>query len=101
LNRIELTDTQREQVRAIFEQGRPAGDPGEKMRRAEQALNAAVLADPPNPQAIEAARAALAAVQAAQLDHRIELMQKIVQILTPAQRQELAALPPPGRGRGM
>jgi Spy/CpxP family protein refolding chaperone len=102
LNRIDLSDPQREQVRAILEQGRQAGDPGDKLRQAEQALHTALLADAPNPQAVESARAALNAAHAAQLDHRIDLMQKIAQVLTPAQRQQLAALPGPGgpRGRG-
>jgi Spy/CpxP family protein refolding chaperone len=101
LNRIELSDAQREQVRAILEQGRQAGDPGEKMRQAERALHTALLADAPNPGAIEAARAALNAAHAAELDHRIDLMQKIAQVLTPAQRQELASMPGPGaRGGG-
>jgi len=102
LNRIDLSDPQREQVRAVLEQGRQSGDPGDKLRQAEQALHAALLADAPNPQAVESARAALNAAHAAELDHRIDLMQKIAQILTPAQRQQLAALPGPGgpRGRG-
>jgi Spy/CpxP family protein refolding chaperone len=98
LNRIELSETQREQVRAILEGGRQSGEPGEKMRQAEQALHAALLADAPNPQAVEAARAAVTAAQAAGLDRRIDLMQKIAQVLTPAQRQELASMPGPGGG---
>jgi Spy/CpxP family protein refolding chaperone len=102
LNRLDLTDAQREQVRAIMEAGRQAGDPGEKVGEAERALNAALLADTANPQAIENARAALNAAHAASVDRRIELMQKIVQVLTPAQRQELAKMPGPGgrEGRG-
>ena len=101
LNRIELSDAQREQVRAILDQGRQPGDPGEKMREAERALQKALLADAPNPGAIEAARATLNAAHAAELDHRIDLLQKIAQVLTPAQRQELASMPGPGaRGRG-
>jgi Spy/CpxP family protein refolding chaperone len=99
LNRVDLSDAQREQVRAVLEQERPSGNPGEKVRQAEQALHAAVLADAANPQAIESAKAALNAAHAAELDHRVELMQKIAQILTPAQRQELAQMPGPG-GRG-
>src|SRR4051812_39164062 len=47
LNRVDLTDAQREQIRAILEQARATGDPGEKVRQAEQALHAAVLADTP------------------------------------------------------
>jgi Spy/CpxP family protein refolding chaperone len=100
LNQVDLTDAQREQVRGIMEQERQSGDPGEKVREAEQALHAAVLADTPNPQAIDAAKGALNAAHVAELDHRVELMQKIVQILTPAQRQELAQWQPPAGRRG-
>ena len=100
LNRIELSDAQREQVRAILEQGRQAGDPGDPLRKAEQALHTALLADAPNPQAVESARAALNAAHAAELDHRIDLMQRIAQVLTPAQRQQLAALPGAAGARG-
>jgi Spy/CpxP family protein refolding chaperone len=99
LNRVDSSDAQREQVRAVLEQERQSGNPGEKVRQAEQALHAAVLADAANPQAIESAKAALNAAHVAELDRRVELMQKIAQILTPAQRQQLAQLPGPG-GRG-
>jgi len=99
LNRVNLTDAQREQVRALMEQERQSGDPGDTVRQAEQALHAAVLADTPNPQAIESAKAALNAAHEAALTHRVELMQKIAQVLTPAQRQELVQVPAPG-GRG-
>ena len=102
LNRLDLSDAQREQLRALVEQERQGTHRRDEARQAEQALNAAVFADAPNPQAIEAARTALTAAHTAALDHRIELMQKIGQILTPAQRQELARTPAPGgpRGRG-
>jgi Spy/CpxP family protein refolding chaperone len=100
LNQVDLSDQQREQVRAIMEQERQtSGDPGQKSRDAEQALHAALLADTPDPQVIESAKAALNTAHAAELDHRVELMQKIVQILTPVQRQQLAQLQPPAGGR--
>lgn len=100
LNQVGLTDAQREQVRAVLDQERPAAEPGEKVRQAEQALHAAVLADTPDAASIDAAKAALTAAYAGELDHRVEVMGKIAQILTPAQRQQLAQLPPPpGRGR--
>ena len=100
LNQVGLTDAQREQVRAILEQERPAGDPGQQLRQAEHALQAAVLADVPDAAAIEAAKTALNAAHSAELDHRVQVMQKIAQILTPAQRQQLGQFqPPPGRGR--
>lgn len=103
LNQVGLSEGQREQIRAILDQERQSGtDPGEKVRQAEQALHAAVLADVPDAQAIEAAKAALNSAHATELDRRTELMQKVAQVLTPAQRQQLAQLPPPPgpRGRG-
>ena len=61
LNQLtDLTDAQREQIRAIMESSRPATDPGEAARKAEQTLHAAVLGATPNPQAIDAAKAAQA-----------------------------------------
>jgi Spy/CpxP family protein refolding chaperone len=98
LNQVDLTETQREQIRGILEQGRPADDPGAKVRDAEQALHAAVLSE--DAQGVTTAKAALTAAQVAELDHRVDLMQKIAQVLTPAQRQQLAQLPPPPGGRG-
>ena len=95
LNQVGLTDAQRDQVRSILEQERQSGDPGGKMRQAEEALRSAILADVPDSQAIDAAKAAVNTARAAELDRRADLMQKIAQILTPAQRQQLAQLPPP------
>jgi Spy/CpxP family protein refolding chaperone len=97
LNRVNLTDAQREQIRAVLDQERQAGEPGEKIRQAEQALHSAVLAQ--DAAGIETAKAALTAAQAAGLEHRVRIMQKIAEILTPAQRQELAQMPAPA-GRG-
>jgi Spy/CpxP family protein refolding chaperone len=97
----DLTEAQREQLRALAEEGRNAGDPGEAMRTAEQKLHAAVLAETPDLHAIETSKAALNAAHAAQLDQRVAMMQKVAQILTPAQRKQLLSLEPPGsRGRG-
>ena len=104
LNQVGLSDAQREQIRAILDQERQSGaDPGEKVRQAEQALHAAVLADVPEAQAIESAKTALNAAHTAELDRRVDVMQKIAQVLTPTQRQQLAQLSPPGgpRGRGL
>jgi protein CpxP len=101
---LDLTDAQRDQLRAILEEARTAGgtDPGQKMHEAEQRLHAAILADTPDPQAIDAAKTAVTAAHAEELDHRVGVMVKVAQILTPAQRQELAKMQPPGppHGRG-
>ena len=98
LNRIDLSDAQREQVHAIMGDARQNGDPMADMGQAEHALNTAILAG--DAQAIETAKAALTTAQAASLERRVALSQRLVQILTPAQRQELARLPGPGRRGG-
>jgi Spy/CpxP family protein refolding chaperone len=95
--RLDLTDAQREQLRAIAGEDRKDG-PGAGIREAEQKLHAAVLADTQDAAAIEGLKAALNSAHAAELDHRIALMQKVAQILTPAQRQQLLTLRPEGRG---
>lgn len=103
LDRVNLTDTQREQIRGILEEERQSGDdPAGKMREAEHALVSGVLAG--DAAGIEAGTAAVNAAQTAGLERRVELMQKVAQVLTAEQRQQLAELPPPpgprGRGRG-
>jgi protein CpxP len=102
LAEVGLTDAQREQVRSIMEQERQtSADPREKLRQAEEALHAAILADAPDQRAIESAKAALGAAQGAELDARVQLMGKIAGVLTSAQRQQLAQLQPrPGGRRG-
>jgi Spy/CpxP family protein refolding chaperone len=100
VHQLDLTDTQKAQVRALMEDARSGGDPGGAVRTAEQTLHAAVLADAPDPQAIEGLKAAVNAAHASELDHRIEMMQKVAQILTPAQRQQLLKMQPPGPPRG-
>jgi periplasmic protein CpxP/Spy len=104
VRQLDLTDAQREQLRGLMEEGRQGRDAGAGIRDAEQKLHAAVLADTPDLQAIEALKATLNTAHAAELDHRIEMMEKVAQILTPAQKQQLLRLPPPGppqgRGRG-
>ena len=97
----DLTDAQKEQIRALAQEGRQGGDPGAGVRTAEQKLQAAVLANSPDLQAIETLKTALVTAQAAELDHRVGMMQKVAQILTPAQRQQLLEKQTAGpRGRG-
>ena len=103
IQQLDLADAQKEQLRALMDEARQNGDPGAAVRAAEQKLHAAVLADPPDLQTIESQRAALNAAHTAELDHQIAMMQKVAQILTPAQKQQLLALQaqgPRGRGRG-
>lgn len=102
VHQLDLTDAQRQQLKALMEEARQGGDPGAAIRDAEQKLHAAVLADTPDIQAIESLKATLNAAHAGEIEHRIEMMQKVAQILTPAQKQQLLKLPPPdlARGRG-
>ena len=102
VRQLDLTDAQREQVRTLMEEARKKGEPGEEGRAAEQKLHAAILADPPDLQAIEGLKTALNTAHASELDRRIEMMQKVAQILTPAQRQQALKLEAqrPARGRG-
>jgi Spy/CpxP family protein refolding chaperone len=98
-SRLELSDAQREQLKALAEEERK-DDRGMGLRETEQKLHAAVLADTADTAAIEGLKAALNSAHAAELDRRISTMQKVAQILTPAQRQQLLNLQPDGRGRG-
>ena len=97
--RLDLSDAQREQLRTIMEEQRQQGDPGAALREAEQKLHAAVLADAPNAGTIETLKAALNSAHTAELDHRVATMQRVAQILTAAQRQQLLQLRPQGPPR--
>jgi len=102
LQQLDLTDQQREQIRSLLEANRPTGDPGQ-LRAAELKLHATILGDNPDQQAIDAAKATINAAHAAELDHQIDTLAKVAQVLTPDQRQQLIKLQsegPRGRGRG-
>lgn len=100
VHQLDLTDAQREQIRAVMEDARKDGDPGEQARAAEQKLHAAILADPPDRQAIEGLKAALNSAHASELDRRVETMERVAQILTAEQKQQLLKLAPQGPQRG-
>lgn len=99
VRQLDLSDAQREQLRQIMEDGRQGGDPGAGVRDAEHKLHEALLADTPDQGAIETAKAAINSAHAAELDQRIAMLQKVAQILTPAQRQQLLKLRPEGPPR--
>ncbi len=103
LQRLNLTDQQREQVQQVMEDNRPAPDAMQQLREADQNLYVSIFGDAPNPQAIDGLKTTINAAHAAELEHQIEMMAKIAQILTPDQRQQLLKLqaegPSPGRGR--
>ena len=100
VRQLDLTDAQREQVRALVDEERQQGGPGAAVREAEQKLQAAIFGDKQDAAAIEAARSALTSAHAAELDRRVVTMEKLAQILTPAQRQQLLKLEPPAGRRG-
>ena len=99
VRQLDLSDAQREQVRQIMEEGRQDGDPGRALRDAERKLHEALLADSSDAGSVEALRSAVNAAHAAELDRRIAMIQKVAQILTPVQRQQLLKLRPQGPPR--
>jgi Spy/CpxP family protein refolding chaperone len=103
LQQLGLSDQQREQVRSLMEDSRPPAGSGRQLHNAELQLHEAIFGDAPNPQTIEAAKTTLESDHAAELDHQIDLLTKIAQILTADQRQQLLKLeaqgPPAARGR--
>lgn len=102
LRELNLTDAQREQVRALTEQRRAQGaDPRRKVADLERQLQVAVFADAPDPQKIGDLKNALAAATAEELTARVELQSHIAEILTPEQRaQAREALGKSGGRRG-
>ena len=100
LRQLDLSDAQRAQIKEVLQAARPADDqaPGRKLMELRQSLRGAVLADTPDQAQIEQLRAAIAEAESAVLAKRIEVAQKIAQILTPEQREK-ARTSAPGRGR--
>jgi Spy/CpxP family protein refolding chaperone len=84
LARLNLTEQQREQVRAIMQENRASGDaPAHKVGELQREL-----------------KAAIAEAEAAALGKRIEVDLKIAQVLTAEQRAQAREMPAPGGGRG-
>jgi len=87
LRELNLTDAQRDQIRALTEQRRGQGDsPRRKVADIERQLQVAVFADAPDQQKIDDLKKALAAATAEELTARAELQSHIAEILTPEQR---------------
>ena len=90
LRQLNLTDAQREQVKALVEEQRKQHD-GAAVRKVvelQRALRAAVFAETPDTTQIDQLRASIAEAEAAALAARVDLQLKIAQILTPEQRQQ-------------
>ena len=100
LRQLNLTDAQREQIKALTEAERAARAqtggqaPARTLFDLQRSLEAATFADTPDTTQIDQLKASIAEAEAAALAGRIELQVKIAQILTPEQRaqaRELAA----------
>jgi len=103
LRQLNLTDTQRDQVRALMQEQRAQEAQQSQARTLvdlQRALHAAIFADTPDSTQIDQLRAGIAEAEAATLAARVELQLKIAQILTPEQRAQARELSSrlPGRG---
>jgi periplasmic protein CpxP/Spy len=105
LRGVQLTEAQRDQIRAIHEEARGGAEPGKGMQL-QRELRLALLADTPDQQKIASLKQAIAAAQAEGLARRIEVQTRVAQVLTSEQRgqvrQRLEQAPagPRGPGRG-
>lgn len=98
LRDLNLSDSQRQQVHQLMQDNQPADGP--KIADLQKKLHIALVKG--DTAALDQIKADLNAAHAAQLDAHIALMQKVVAILTPEQKEKLLNMaPPPGpRGRG-
>ena len=98
----DLTDQQREQIKAIHDAEREGqqGPPADAKLR--QQLELELLADAPNDQAIETLKQQIASAELEHLTRHIAVQKQIAQVLTPEQRakarERLAQAPADGRG---
>ena len=102
LRQLNLTDTQRQQIKALTDEQRPQADEQSPMRKLielQRALHVAIFADTPDSAQIDQLRARIAEAEAATLAARVELQLKIAQILTPEQRQQARELTESRPGR--
>jgi len=101
-----LTDSQREQVKALTDEQRSQDNQGamRKLGDLQRQLQAAIYADTPDTNQIDQIRASIAEAETAALAARVDLELKIAQILTPEQRKQARELseqrPPRGGARG-
>jgi Spy/CpxP family protein refolding chaperone len=105
LRGLNLSDAQREQVRAIVESQRTAEAGPPKLAQLERQLQLAVLADTMDHARVDELRAAIAAAQSEALARRIDVESRIAQVLTPEQRAQAREKlsktgPPNGAPRG-
>jgi Spy/CpxP family protein refolding chaperone len=84
LQNLDLTDAQRDQVRAILQEERSGEAPAH--RKLHQQLRAELLADTPDDQKIALLRDQITRAQGEALTHQIDVQRKIAQVLTAEQR---------------
>jgi len=99
LERLDLTDAQKEQVKALTAERAQQGT-GRTLAGLERELNGAVMADSPDTAKIEQLKTSIVEAQTAALNERVDLQLRIAQILTPEQRQKARDVPAGPRGRG-
>ena len=95
LRQLNLSETQRDQIKALTAERRAHGEaqsPMRKLAELQRALGAAIFADTPDTAQIDQLRAGIAEAEAAMLAARVDLQLKIAQILTPEQRQQARTL---------
>ena len=102
LARLNLTDEQRQQIRAIMQEARESNQAAQKTAGdLQRELRAAVFADTPDQAKIDELKAAIGEAQAEGLNTRIAVELKIAQVLTPEQRTQAREAPGPRGGRGI
>lgn len=101
LARLNLSDQQREQIRAIMQEARNANEvPDKNLGALQRELRAAIFADTPDHGKIDQLKATIAEAQASALNARIAVDLKIAEVLTPEQRAAAREVREGGRGRG-
>jgi Spy/CpxP family protein refolding chaperone len=98
LRNLDLTDAQKEQVRAVLAE-RSGRNNAQTLGQLHRDLQAAVMADTPDTAKIEQLKASINEAEAAALTERVDLQLRIAQILTPDQRQKAREIPAGPRGR--
>jgi periplasmic protein CpxP/Spy len=93
LRRLDLTDAQREQIRAVYEQHRDElRTLGERLRTAHRAQSEAVNSIPVNEEQIRARSAEVAAAQTEMALLRARIHAAVYQVLTPEQQSKAQQL---------
>jgi Spy/CpxP family protein refolding chaperone len=95
LHQLNLSDAQKQQVKALMDDYRPADVP--QIPQLEHKLHVAVLSGDQG--SIETLKAQLNDAHAQELNQRVEMLQKLAQILTPEQKEQLIQMQPHHPGR--